>query len=82
MNQQDKIKERYKLISEKGAFLIACALRNGFSNCAQWVKKGVSIPDEFQEDFLKAIELQIEYDAYVKQIKVQNYKIISDSNFS
>lgn len=82
MELQNRIIERYKLISEKGAFLTACAFRNGFKGCAQWVKKGEKTPVKHQKSFLEMIETQIAFDERVKEIKVQNYKIISDSNFS
>jgi len=79
---QEKIIKRYKLIMQKGAFLKACALNKGFNRCAQWVKSGEKIPDKHLKSFSEMIETQLAYDEKVKEIRVQNYKIISDSNFS
>jgi len=77
MNLQDKIKERYSLIQEKGAFLKACALKDGFSNSYNWVK--TYTPENKQKEFLEMIELQLKYDKRVMELKVEGYKILSQT---
>jgi len=82
MNLQDKIKERYALISEKMAFLTACENRKGFHNVRGFLDTRNNTKEEKLEGFLAMIETQLAFDEKIKQIKVQNYKIISDENFS
>jgi len=78
MNLQQQILDKYALIQEKVAFLEACALNEGFSNCKAWITKRDNTPKDKQERFLKMIELRLVDDEKINQINVQNYKIISD----
>lgn len=82
MTPQEKIKERYKLIQDKTGFLTACKPIQGFNSCAYWFNSNKNVPAKHYNTMLMLIEKQLETDKVINEIKVQNYKVISDSNFS
>lgn len=82
MNQQEKIKERYKLIIEKMQFLEDVKKIDGFKNVQQWTCKNGTIPDKKINRFSAIIEERLTKDKEVKKINVNFAKIISDENFS
>ena len=90
MSLQKLAKQKYALIQDKMDFIKACEKRHGLEKCKGFLDERNNPSDESLNIFLSLIELRLEKDKekdlidqdFVNKIKVQNYKIISDSNFS
>jgi hypothetical protein len=82
MSLQKLAKQKYALIQDKMDFIKACQKRQGLEKCKGFLDERNNPSDESLNLFLSLIEKQLETDQITNEIKVQNYKIISDSNFS
>ena len=82
MSLQKLAKQKYALIQDKMDFIKACQKRQGLEKSKGFLDKRNNPSDESLNLFLSLIEKQLETDKITNEIKVQNYKIISDSNFS
>jgi hypothetical protein len=82
MSLQKLAKQKYALIQDKMDFIKACEKIKGLEKCYCFFDERYNPSDEVLNFFISLIEKQLETDKITNEIKVQNYKIISDSNFS
>lgn len=82
MSLQKLAKQKYALIQDKMDFIKACEKRQSLEKCKGFLDERNSPSNESLNLFISLIEKQLETDKITNEIKVQNYKVISDSNFS